>query len=192
MRWYLLLFMTYALLFIWIIIFTFLYHKKLSPHTGMMISMTLGMTVGLGVGTFIGLLHPHYFFQATFISVLVAGVIGCISGIPISLSACLEGLLGGIMGGMMGAMLGVMLPTETADGTIKLMALLSGGTLFLLFLIMQSEVSKDKKKLPIFLKPSSYFVAVCLFLFASNQYHFTEMNEHQPNHQESEVNHHKH
>jgi hypothetical protein len=44
------------------------------------------------------------------ISMLLAGFIGAMAGIPISTMAVLDGLLSGIMGGMMGDMLIEMIP----------------------------------------------------------------------------------
>ncbi|MCT8137731.1 hypothetical protein H1D32_08140 [Anaerobacillus sp. CMMVII] len=126
----------------------------------MMIAMTVGMVLGLSFGTIMGLMYPEHFFVITVISILFGAITGTIAGFPLSIIAVLDGFLSGAMGGMMGAMLGVMVSSTQMNSVMNVMIVISGGVLFMLFLMMQGELSfKEKnwknfffgKRLPLFL-----------------------------------------
>lgn len=162
----------YGLMFLWILSFTYLYYRKISCMLGMMIAMTLGMTLGLGIGTVFGLLLPEQFVKSTVVSMLAGGTLGFIAGLPISMMAVLDGFLSGVMGGMMGTMLVVMIPSNDMNTIIKILAVLTAGILFILFLLMQSEIKfkENNWKRYLFGKKEPLFVVVCLFLILANQY----------------------
>jgi hypothetical protein len=127
---------------------------------GMMGAMAVGMVLGLSFGVILALLHPEHFFEVTVISILFGAIAGTIAGFPISIIAVLDGFLSGAMGGMMGAMLGVMVSGDEVNMVMNVMIVISGGALFILFLMLQGELNiKDKgwksfffaKRLPLFL-----------------------------------------
>jgi plastocyanin len=161
----------YTLLFLWILGFTYFFRKRITCMMGMMIAMTLGMTSGLGVGTVIGMALPQQFFQASVSSMMIGAMVGAIAGFPISFMAILDGLLSGLMGGMMGVMFVVMVPPEYLNSVIKIMAVISAGILFILFLTTQGEVEFKEKNWKTFFfgKPQPLFLVVCLFLFMVHQ-----------------------
>jgi plastocyanin len=80
--------------------------------------------------------------------------------------AVLDGLLSGVMGGMMGAMLVVMIPESNVEATVKIMAVLCSGIIFLLLLMLQGEVQTEHLKRGSFLMsmPAPMFSAIVLFL----------------------------
>ena len=156
----------YAILTIWTSSFIFIFRKRLTCMVGMMGAMVLGMTIGLGVGTLLAVWLPGQFFPSVMLSMLIGGVVGVIAGSPISLMAVLDGLLSGVMGGMMGAMLVVMIPESNIAATLKLMAVLSGGIIFMLLLMLQGEVPKEYLKRGSFLMsmPAPMFSTIVLIL----------------------------
>lgn len=127
---------------------------------GMMVAMTIGMVLGLSFGVVIALLHPEHFFEVTVISILFGAIAGTVAGFPISIVAVLDGFLSGAMGGMMGAMLGVMVSGDEVNMVMNIMIVISGGALFILFLMLQGEINITDigwksflfaKRLPLFL-----------------------------------------
>lgn len=138
---------------------------------GMMIAMTVGMVTGLSFGTIVALLNPDHFFQVTVFSILFGAIMGTIAGFPISLMAVLDGFLSGAMGGMMGAMLGVMVAGE-ANPTMNVMIVLSGGVLFILFLLIQSEINIEEQgwKNFFFVKRLPLFLVIVLAFYLTHQY----------------------
>lgn len=156
----------YGILTVWIISFIIMFRKQLTSMVGMMASMALGMTVGLAMGTLIALWMPGSFFHSALISMLIGGGIGIISGAPISLMAVMDGLLSGIMGGMMGMMLMFMMPAHYVEITVKLMAVLCCGIVFLLFLMLQGEINSDilKQKSFLIAKPATMFSVIVIGL----------------------------
>lgn len=164
---------TYALIIFWLLSFTILFRKRITCMVGMMIAMALGMTIGLSLGAVMGMLFPNYFLEATMISMIAASILGVAAGFPISIMAILDGLLAGVMGGMMGAMLGVMVPSESFSTVTKIMAVLSAGTFYIIFLMIQGEVTlkdKDSRWLRLLYgKPQPLFVVICVFLILVHQ-----------------------
>lgn len=160
--------LVYILIVIWIISVTYYYHKRITCMVGMMIAMVLGMTIGLSAGTVIGMVFPDHFFQATVVSMFIGAFVGVIAGMPINIMAVLDGLLSGLMGGMMGAMLGVMIPPDNSTAAIKIIALLSVGILYILFLMIQGEIkskiNESKWKKLLFSKPQPMFILICSFV----------------------------
>ncbi|CAM3472369.1 hypothetical protein [Marinicrinis lubricantis] len=75
----------YSVLTIWILRFIIVFRHRLSCMAGMMAAMVQGMTIGLGVGTLLVIWLPGEIFHATIISMLIGGIIGTVSGIPISI-----------------------------------------------------------------------------------------------------------
>jgi plastocyanin len=132
---------------------------------GMMAAMVQGMTIGLGIGTLFAIWLPGEFFHATVFSMFIGGAIGAASGSPISLMAVLDGLLSGIMAGMMGTMFMVMIPATYSESALIIIAVLGSGSLFLLFLMLQNEVTTEHLQKRSFLlsKPGSMFAVISLF-----------------------------
>jgi hypothetical protein len=188
------LFSVYAIIILWVLSFIYLFRDHFSTMAGMMSSMTLGMVTGLSFGTIIAVLHPDYFFQVTVISILFGGIIGTIAGIPIGLMAILDGLLSGAMGGMMGAMLGVMVASEWTNSIISVLVVFSGGLLFILFLMMQNEVTiKDNDwKRFLYGNPLLFFIIIVFSFYLTHNYTFSipiENHEHHSHYNESHKDH---
>ncbi len=186
---YLLIFV-YAFIIFWIFSFIFFYRKQITCMTGMMIAMTIGMALGLTVGTLLGLLYPDQFFQMTVVGILIGGILGVIAGLPFSIMAVLDGFLSGAMGGMMGAMLGVMITTEAINATFNVMVILSGGILFILFLMIQSEVKfkENDWKNKFFFHRLPLFLVILFAFYLTHHYSITTTNneiEHYQNINES-------
>jgi uncharacterized cupredoxin-like copper-binding protein len=102
------------------------------------------------------------------VSMLLAGIIGAMAGIPISTMAVLDGLLSGIMGGMMGAMLIAMLPSAYITPTLKIAGVFTACIIFILLIMLIGEV-RDLGSTPrsrLFFLPQTMFV-VDIFLFIS-------------------------
>ncbi|MDQ0876558.1 plastocyanin [Paenibacillus sp. V4I3] len=158
----------YSMLSFWIIAFVIRFRSRITCMVGMMSAMCLGMTIGLGAGTLIAALFPGHFFQACMISMLLAGMIGAIAGIPISTMAVLDGLLSGIMGGMMGAMLIAMLPAAYITPTLKITGVFTASIIFILFLMLIGEVKNvgSTRRSRFFFLPQTMF-SVNIFLFIS-------------------------
>ncbi len=159
----------FAVLSVWILRFVFVFRKRLSCMAGMMAAMVLGMTAGLGSGVFLASsLSSGALFQTTMAGMFIGGFTGLLAGLPISLMAVLDGLLSGIMSGMMGAMLAAMVPDAYMDITLKIIATLCGGILFVLFLMLQGEIKEEhlKQHSRILSKPHSMFLAIVVFFAA--------------------------
>lgn len=154
----------YTVLSLWILIFIIVFRHRLSSMVGMISAMTQGMTVGLGFGTLFVIWLPLEFFHATVFSMLIAGAIGGASGFPISIMAVLDGLLSGFMAGMMGTMFIVMIPQTYTESAIRVMAVLCSGVLFLLLLLLQSEVQTEhlQKRSYLLTKPGYMFAVIIL------------------------------
>lgn len=184
---YLLIFV-YALIVLWVFSFIFLYRKQITCMAGMMIAMTLGMSLGLALGTIFGILNPDHFFQITVISILIGGIIGVIAGLPFSIMAVLDGFLSGAMGGMMGAMLGVMLAIELINIVINVFVVLTGGILFILFLMIQSEVKFKEKgwKNTFFANRLPLFLIVVFSFYITHNYTFVANIDENDQHQHSD------
>jgi plastocyanin len=133
----------WGVLSLWTVGFIIMFRKRLSCMAGMMGAMALGMVVGLGMGALIAVWMPGQLFQATVLGILVGGIIGSAAGLPISLMAVLDGLLSGIMGGMMGTMLISMIPVSESILTLKILAVLSSGVIFLVLLMLQGEIKPE-------------------------------------------------
>jgi uncharacterized cupredoxin-like copper-binding protein len=119
--------------------------KEITSMVGMMTAMTLGMLIGLLGGTIVGV----HFAENLFLSTVVGGGIGFLSGaivgIPLNLLTTLEGMLSGLMAGMMGAMLGAMISSSYIDAIIKILFLMEFlFNLIILYLLMNER--KDKKE----------------------------------------------
>ncbi|WP_314590338.1 cupredoxin domain-containing protein [Paenibacillus terrigena] len=155
-----------VILSVWLTGFVITFRRQISCMVGMMSAMTLGMTVGLVMGTFVAVWLPGQFFQSTLISMLIGCLAGVIIGWPISLMAIMDGLLSGIMGGMMGAMLMFMMPAAYITVTVKIMAILCSGILFLLFILLQGELKAElrRQKSSLFAKPISMFMLIIAVL----------------------------
>lgn len=168
----------FGILTIWVTGFIFTFRNHVTCMTGMMAAMGMGMSVGLTMGTIFAVWLPGQFFQATFISMLIGGAVGVITGKPISLMAVMDGLLSGIMGGMMGTMLMVMMPSPYILPTVKIVSVLCSGIIFILFVMLQSEVRVEllEQKSFILSKPVSMFAVVGLFLAFSFISPFQESN----------------
>lgn len=159
----------FAVLSVWILRFVFVFRQRLSCMAGMMAAMVLGMTAGLGSGVFLAsFLSSGALFQTTMAGMFIGGFTGLLAGLPISLMAVLDGLLSGIMSGMMGAMLAVMIPDAYMDITLKIIATLCGGILFVLFLMLQGEIKEEQLKQHswILSKPHPMFLAIVVFFAA--------------------------
>lgn len=118
---------------------------------------------------------------------LLGGIVGWLTGYPFSLLAILDGFLSGLMGGMMGVMFVMMTPPENITILVKIMSVITTGILFILFLTLKNEIEISKNGLRGFLfKPSSMFLAICLFLVMIDQFHF--LNDHSK-HQDSTHSH---
>lgn len=141
---------------------------------GMMVAMTVGMVLGLSFGTIIALINPDHFFEVTVISILFGALMGVIAGFPISIMAVLDGFLSGAMGGMMGAMLGMMVSGEAINNAMNVIIVLSGGALFILFLMMQSEISIKEKGLKnfFFVRRLPLFLIIMLAFYFTHQFSF--------------------
>ncbi|CAG7651934.1 cupredoxin domain-containing protein [Paenibacillus allorhizosphaerae] len=166
----------FGILTFWVTGFIFAFRKQLTCMVGMMAAMTMGMAVGLTMGTILALWLPGQFFQSSVISMLIGGVVGAFIGGPISLMAVLDGLLSGIMGGMMGTMLTVMMPSPYTLVTVKVVSVLFSGIIFLLFVMLQSEIKPDLLRQRTFLlsKPLSMFLVVGLVLGSTQMGPFKE------------------
>ncbi len=174
----------FVLLLVWIICLSYLYKGQLSNMVGMVVSMTIGMIVGLSIGTLLAVLYPHSFFEVTVISMLIGSILGVLTGLPFSLVAIIDGLMSGIMGGMMGAMLGVMISPENHNQLLNIMSLWTVGVFFLTYLLQVSEINKIGKNNNLFLKPLTYFIVVCIFIYSFTNYTFepttNNLNHHTP------------
>lgn len=168
----------FGILTIWVTGFIFAFRKQLTCMAGMMAAMTMGMAVGLTMGTILALWLPGQFFQSTVIGMLIGGIVGAFIGGPISIMAVLDGLLSGIMGGMMGTMLMVMMPSPYTLVTVKIISVLFSGIIFILFIMLQSEIKPDHLKQRTFLlsKPLSMFLVVGLVLGSIQMDPFQESN----------------
>lgn len=156
---------------------------------GMMIAMTLGMTIGLSFGTSMGLIYPEHFFQMTVISILVGAIAGTIAGLSFNMIAVLDGFLSGAMGGMMGAMLGVMISSEFVNNAMNVIIVITGGIIFILFLMIQNEVKITKRTLgnSIFRRRFPLFFIILLAFYATHQYSIPmieEESDHSHHHQD--------
>lgn len=160
----------FLLLLMWIITYIFKYNHEISNMVGMVISMALGMITGISIGTLLIIFFPSNFFEITIISLLIGGVIGVVGGLPFSLAIVVSGFVSGIMGGMMGTMLGIMVPTDTHNIVFKIIGLLCVGTLFLIYLMIISEINNKEKKGSVIIHPLPYFLLVCLFIIVLNDY----------------------
>ncbi|MGO4886769.1 hypothetical protein ACJ2A9_03345 [Anaerobacillus sp. MEB173] len=165
---------TYFIIILWILSFTFLYRKRISYMTGMMIAMSTGMTIGLTFGIVLGILYSDQLFKMTVISMIIGGMTGVIFGIQFNIIAVIDGFMSGIMGGMMGVMLGVMIPNDTINTVINVFAVFSSGILFLLFLLIQHDIIIKEKgwRKFFFAKQLPLFLVVILFFILSNQYQY--------------------
>lgn len=149
---------------LWVLILVYYARSKISCMAGMMGAMTMGMSVGLGLGTWVAAVFPIPLFHSTIIGMVLGGMAGTLAGLPISLMAVLDGLLSGGMAGMMGAMLGEMIAVEHSLLLLKIIGILTGGVLFLLFLMLQNEVKREHLlHFPSLLrKPAWMFVLIVL------------------------------
>lgn len=95
------------------------WHRRLTPDTVRMASMTLGMVGGVafGVGTAVLTADP---FRATVYGSGMGMAAGFFPALFARHMVALDGLLSGLMGGMMGAMTGDMMPTDRADALLKI------------------------------------------------------------------------
>ncbi|WP_158299502.1 cupredoxin domain-containing protein [Paenibacillus antri] len=162
--------LTLGVLCIWTIGFIVFFRKRLSCMAGMMAAMALGMMVGLGFGVLVASWMPGQLFQSTVLGMLIGGLIGAFAGLPISIMAVLDGLLSGIMGGMMGTMLISMIPSSYSIPTLKIVALLCCGVIFLVLLMLQGEIKPDYLKTHswLFSKPAPMFAVIVVLLTVSN------------------------
>lgn len=174
----------YFSLSIWILSFVVRYRNRITCMVGMMTAMCLAMTIGFGTGTLIAALFPGHFFQACMISMLFAGLIGVLAGLPISTMAVLDGLLSGIMGGVMGAMLMPMIPADYITPTLKIVGVLAVGIIFILLIMLFGEVRDlgNSKRPRIFFLPQTMFAIDIVFfvsLFFSHPLpaHMDNMNQ---------------
>ncbi|MEB3100137.1 hypothetical protein [Ferviditalea candida] len=159
----------FAVLSIWILRFVSVFRHKLSCMAGMMAAMVLGMTTGLGSSMLLTFSWPSGALLQTMIGgMLIGGFTGLLAGIPISLMAVLDGLLSGIMSGMMGTMLAVMIPYADMGIALKIIAVLCGGILFVLFLMLQGEIKEEhlQQHSRIFSKPHTMFLVIIMFFAA--------------------------
>lgn len=154
----------FVVLPLWMFMFIFYAQRKITCMVGMMGAMTIGMSVGLGLGTWVAATFPIPLFHSTMISMILGGIAGALAGLPVSLMAVLDGMLSGLMAGMMGAMLGEMISTEYRVLLLKVMGILTGGILFLLFIMLQNEINQEQlRQFPSFLRsPSWMFVIIVL------------------------------
>ncbi|HUC91792.1 MAG TPA: cupredoxin domain-containing protein [Paenibacillus sp.] len=136
----------YIVLILWNIIVIFRYRKNIPCMTGMMCSMVLGMISGWGIGSVLSVSFPEQLLQVTFISMLLGGMTGVVSGMAIGIMPVLDGLLAGFMGGMMGPMMMGMFPAFAGEAAVKLTAVLLQGALFLLFLMLGNELAPHLAK----------------------------------------------
>lgn len=162
----------YVAMISWIIMLTFYTRDLKNKMAGMAVAMAVGMVVGVGVGGSLPILWESSFFSATVIGVVIGGSCGLIAGWSSGLIGMLDGLLSGIMGGMMGAMLGVMVPMEQQHTLIHLLSLFSGGTLFLIFLLIRSEWVGMGGSFGRRYHLPTYFLLLSLFLIGSYAYPF--------------------
>lgn len=146
--------------------FTFIYYarRKITCMVGMMGAMTIGMSVGLGLGTWIAAAFSIPLFYSTMIGMVLGGIAGALAGLPVSLMAVLDGMLSGLMAGMMGAMTGEMISGEYSMLLLKIIGLLTGGVLFLLFIMLQNEIKQEQlRQFPSLLRrPAWMFVLIVL------------------------------
>ena len=128
--------------------------------------MAIGMVVGIAIGASAPIIWGYPFFTATLVGVVVGGSCGWIAGLGSGLIGMLDGLLSGVMGGMMGAMLGVMVPLEQQHVLFHLLSLFSGGTLFLVFLLLHrgGRVKGNRGYI------QQYILLISLFLLTSYVY----------------------
>ncbi|WNF36493.1 hypothetical protein RJD24_19035 [Bacillaceae bacterium IKA-2] len=156
-----------------------MFRKKISCMAGMMVAMTVGMVLGLSFGTIIALANPDHFFEVTVISILFGALMGTVAGFPISIMAVLDGFLSGAMGGMMGAMLGLMVSGEAINNTMNVIIVFSGGALFILFLMMQSEITIKEKGIKnfFFVRRLPLFLAIVLAFYLTHQFSFSSKHE---------------
>ncbi|XID93791.1 cupredoxin domain-containing protein [Paenibacillaceae bacterium WGS1546] len=183
----------FGILTVWVTGFIFAFRKQLTCMVGMMAAMAMGMSVGLTMGTILTLWLPGLFFQSTVIGMLIGGSIGAIIGGPISVMAVMDGLLSGIMGGMMGTMLMVMMPLPYTLVTVKIISMLFSGVIFILFIMLQSEIKPEllKQRSFLFSKPISMFLVIGLVLgftqisplqdstrFSDDQHHIQLSHDH--------------
>lgn len=164
----------YAILMVWIFRFMFVFRHHLTCMAGMMSAMGLGMSMGLGVGTLMSVWFSDQFFQAIILSMIIGGIIGVLAGIPISVMAVLDGLLSGMMAGMMGTMFMAMIPSLYIEPALKIMAVLSSGTVFLVFLMLQGEIKTKYLKPRSFVlsKPQPMFIVVVVCFIIIHQFKY--------------------
>ncbi len=158
--------MLYLILVVWVMVFAFKSRQSKNKMAGMVAAMAIGMVVGLAIGASAPIIWGYPFFTATLIGVVVGGSCGWIAGLGSGLIGMLDGLLSGIMGGMMGAMLGVMVPSEQQHALFHLLSLFSGGTLFLIFLLLHrgGQVKGNRSYI------QQYILLLSLFLLTSYVY----------------------
>jgi len=148
---------------LWVLTFVFYARSSISCTAGMMGAMTMGMSVGLSLGTWIALAFSLPLFHSIMIGMALGGLAGTLAGLPISLMAVLDGMLSGGMAGMMGAMTGEMIADEYGLLLLKVTGILTGGVLFLLFIMLQSEVKRDElQRFPSMLRKPAWMFALIL------------------------------
>ncbi|OIJ18896.1 hypothetical protein BKP45_15325 [Anaerobacillus alkalidiazotrophicus] len=169
----------YTMIVFWLFSFIFVFRNKISCMAGMMIAMIVGMVLGLSAGMFLAMFYPDHFFEITVVSILIGAITGTIAGFPISIMAVLDGFLSGAMGGMMGAMLGIMVSQETINQTLNVIVVISGGVLFILFLMIQSEINIKEKgwKNFFFVKRLPLFLVIILAFYFTHLFSYSEKHE---------------
>lgn len=148
----------------WVIVLSFSNRYRQPGMAGMVGAMSVGMVVGVTIGASAPILWDATFFSATVIGVVTGASSGLIVGWGSGLVGILDGLLSGVMGGMMGAMLGVMVSVEEQHTLFHLLMLFSGGSLFLVFLLL-----RNKRGTPHFGRLDhlpTYALLICLFIIA--------------------------
>lgn len=174
----------YVLIVSWILSFIYLFRKKITPMVGMMAAMVVGMVLGLSFGVILMAIHLDHFFEITIISMLFGAFFGALAGLPISIMAVLDGLLAGAMGGMMGTMVAFMVSAHQLNPLINIMIVLSGGAVFILFLLLQSETHQENSsgwKLFFFNRPLPLFIIILLTFFMTFQFDFPVNSDSIPN-----------
>jgi plastocyanin len=147
----------------WICAFLIVARKNISCMAGMMSAMTVGMGAGLGMGAIASIVFPINTFYAIMFGMLAGSFAGITAGLPISLMAVLDGMLSGLMAGMMGAMLVDMISSNYHMILLQVLAILTGGIVFVLYLMLQSEIKqKILSGLPLFLRKPSWMFTVIL------------------------------
>ncbi|WP_082235463.1 hypothetical protein [Halobacillus massiliensis] len=158
-----------AIVFLLIIIFSFLlakrFHLSLHHNQRMVISMISGTCLGLAAGGMFGSVFQGNLFIATVLGVTTGAFIGGICNCRLGVVSCIEGLTAGLMGGMMGAMLGDMISITESIMLIKLFITLAVCSLILYpFLASISCADSSIPSKIWFLKPFLVFLIVTGFL----------------------------